>query len=164
MSQTVSSMTVAEHLLSLRDDTPTTPMSLVKLVYLAHGWTLGFTGQPLLGEEVVAGRFGPVIKSLEDKYEIFGSEPILPSIQGAKAVDRSSELGQEFSEIIESVNKRYGNFSDIELSDLTHLAETPWSEAYKNGDGTVVSNETIRNYYHDLIQEITVESQHADSR
>jgi len=29
-----------------------TVMKLLKLVYIAHGWSLGLTGKPLIGEEV----------------------------------------------------------------------------------------------------------------
>ena len=38
-----------------------TPMQITKLVYLAHGWFLGFHKQPLIIEDVQAWRFGPVI-------------------------------------------------------------------------------------------------------
>jgi len=50
--------------LGLRESIPITPLKLQKLVYFAHGWYLGFTGEPLLNEGIQAWEYGPVIPSL----------------------------------------------------------------------------------------------------
>ena len=72
MSQTLSARTVAEHILSLRSDRDTTPLHIVKLVYLCHGWMLGLKHQPLIDEPIVTGRYGPVVQSIFDEYKRFG--------------------------------------------------------------------------------------------
>ncbi|KQH74402.1 Panacea domain-containing protein [Xylella fastidiosa] len=41
-----------------------TPLQVLKLVYLAHGWCLGVHTQPLIDELVEAWRAGPLIRSL----------------------------------------------------------------------------------------------------
>ena len=64
MASPVAPSVVADHILWLRSQRklkPTTPMGIVKLVYLAHGWQLGWDGEPLINEPVEAWTYGPVI-------------------------------------------------------------------------------------------------------
>ena len=75
--RTLSPITVAERILWLRRDQETTPLHIVKLVYLCHGWMLGIKGEPLVAEPVVTGQFGPVLQSLYDRYQIFGDGRIV---------------------------------------------------------------------------------------
>ena len=63
MSQAVSPILVAEQILWLRREIDTTPMHVIKLVYLAHGWMLGFTSRALINEAVEAWTYGPVVPS-----------------------------------------------------------------------------------------------------
>ena len=53
-----------------------TLLKLVKLVYLAHGWHLGLTGDPLIKENVEAWRYGPVVPSIYHDLKIFGNNAI----------------------------------------------------------------------------------------
>ncbi|MCC7437458.1 MAG: DUF4065 domain-containing protein [Armatimonadetes bacterium] len=50
--------------IALKDGTALTPMKLLKLVYIAHGWHLGIMGKPLISDEVQAWKYGPVIPKL----------------------------------------------------------------------------------------------------
>lgn len=52
------------------------PMKLQKLVYYAHGWYAGYTGERLINEEVEAWPYGPVIPSLYDEFKRYGSGKI----------------------------------------------------------------------------------------
>lgn len=56
------------------------PLKLQKLVYLAHGWNLAFTGQPLVEESFQAWKYGPVSPKLYDKYKKYGGNPIQPKV------------------------------------------------------------------------------------
>ena len=56
---------VAEQILWLRGrEIETTPMHVLKLVYLCHGWCLGFTGEALINEPVEAWTYGPVVPTV----------------------------------------------------------------------------------------------------
>ena len=149
---TVTPQIIAEHVLWLRRDMPTTPRCLVKMVYLCHGWVLGFTGLPLISEPVVAGQFGPIVKSLDDRYAIYGNGPIF----GEPERNHSGELGSEVSEIIAAVHARYGEVSDDELSEITHLEDAPWSTVKV---GEEIADTTIQEYYKTAISEATTKLQ-----
>ncbi|WP_369210846.1 Panacea domain-containing protein [Xylella fastidiosa] len=54
-----------------------TPMQVLKLVYIAHGWHLGFRKEPLIDESVEAWRHGPAIRSLYNKIKNMEAVPLL---------------------------------------------------------------------------------------
>ena len=54
-------------------------MKVLKLVYMAHGFNLAITDDPLINDRVEAWKFGPVIRPLYGKLKQFGSGAI-PSV------------------------------------------------------------------------------------
>ena len=78
VSTGVPAWVVAEHIRWLRtnEGEPTTPLHLVKLVYISHGWVLGFHGIPLIRESVEAWKYGPVIPAVYHRYKPFGGSHI----------------------------------------------------------------------------------------
>ena len=80
--------TVAEQILWLRQDVPTTPMHVLKLAYLCHGWMLGVFGRGLIAEPAEAWRYGPVIPTVYHTYKSFRGEPIAVPL-----ADRSGRPG-----------------------------------------------------------------------
>ena len=52
------------------------PLKLIKLVYLAHGWHLGFTENPLIADYVHAWTYGPVIPELYHEFKKYRNQPI----------------------------------------------------------------------------------------
>jgi uncharacterized phage-associated protein len=129
-----------------------TPMKLIKLVYLAHGWCLGLEGTPLIDESVVAWQFGPVVESLYQEFKRFGNEQITTF---ADDHERAMEaLGQDKISlaILERVWEVYGGYSAVQLSNLTHKPGSPWDIAWnkeqgKNSRNHCIQNTLIRDYY-----------------
>jgi uncharacterized phage-associated protein len=131
---------VAEQILWLRRDIETTPMHVLKLVYICHGWVLGLTDQPLVEEPVEAWRYGPVVPSIYRRYKSFGRDCIT-----TVPIDRSEMLGEQQREFIEVVEEVYRDYSALELSSLTHQPDTPWDTTRrKYGIGAIIPNELIR--------------------
>ncbi|SDR06678.1 type II toxin-antitoxin system antitoxin SocA domain-containing protein [Pseudoxanthomonas sp. CF125] len=129
-----------------------TPMQLIKLVYIAHGWHLGYFNRPLINERVQAWKFGPVIDSLYHKLKCYGDGPItaiIPMRLGAESpvIDDPNTVS-----LLDSVFKSYAPYSGLQLSTLTHQADTPWYKAYierggRFGWGTEIPEEEIKAHY-----------------
>jgi len=66
-----NSLAVANYFITKANDegTELTPMKLIKLVYIAHGWHLGLKNESLIDEGVQAWKYGPVIKSVYDEFK-----------------------------------------------------------------------------------------------
>lgn len=139
------SIIVADRFLTLarqRDDT-LTPMQLLKLVYIAHGWMLGLYGRPLVRDRIEAWQYGPVIPRLYNEVRRFRSQPVEgPLHAGPDALD-----AQETS-IIHQVYDIYGHLSGPALSRLTHAKNTPWQLTWKPKEfGLEISNDIIEEHY-----------------
>lgn len=72
------SRTIANHFIALAEieGRTITPMTIQKLVYLAHGWSLGLFDEPLIDDTVEAWEYGPVIPSLYNAFKKYGNNPI----------------------------------------------------------------------------------------
>jgi uncharacterized phage-associated protein len=53
-----------------------TPMQLLKLVYIAHGWALMILERDLFADRIEAWKYGPVIPVLYHATKHFGRNPI----------------------------------------------------------------------------------------
>ena len=139
----------AEQILWLRRGTETTPMHVLKLVYISHGWTLGLYGRSLINEPAEAWRYGPVVPSVYHRYKSFRGDPIT-----TEPVDRSDAFDEEQRDVIEQVHEVYGDFTALQLSALTHKPGTPWDVTYREyGAGVIIPNELIRDYYKRLAEQ-----------
>lgn len=126
-----------------------TPIQIIKLTYLAHGWHLGLKGEPLLGEPIEAWKYGPVVPSLYHLVKDYGRAPVdqLLTVDGKQQVlDRESTLVPLLERVWEVYGKRYDG---MQLSTLTHQDGTPWHEVWEARGGKTAMNCIIPN---DLIQ------------
>lgn len=137
-----------------------TPMQAIKLVYIAHGWHLGVTGKPLIGESVEAWKFGPVIPSVYHAFKKYGRSPITNT---ASTIGSSNESicptvdDGEQSKLLDVIWDLYKNLSGEQLSALTHKAGSPWyrvweDERGKNFRNAAIPNITIKEYYSNLLR------------
>jgi uncharacterized phage-associated protein len=83
-----------------------TPMKLIKLVYLAHGWYLGIKGEALINEEIQAWKYGPVIESLYHAFKRYGNKQIpaeeikqLPELRGLNISPFLDRIWEVYSKI-----------------------------------------------------------------
>ena len=114
------------------------PLKLQKLVYLAHGWSLAFFGQPLVQEGFDAWQYGPVCPSLYQAFKEFRASPITRETS-APLVAFSPQDENIFSEIL----RVYGDKSGIDLSSLTHEEGSAWRATY---NGSFWSSPSIPDY------------------
>lgn len=142
------SLTIANRFLELAEakgDT-LTPMQILKLVYLAHGWTLGLLGRPLIKDPVQAWEYGPVIPRLYNALRQFRSSPVIGPLSGGKYA--LAELSEAEISIVDQVYRLHGWRTGPELSRLTHLPGSPWSSTYKRGSiGLVIPDDVIEDHF-----------------
>ena len=128
-------------------DNTLTPMQLLKLVYMAHGWMLGLYGRPLIRDEVQAWQYGPVIPRLYKAIRDYRGAAVTSKID-APANDDLDEYEQD---IVRQVYDIYGNKSGPALSRLTHAAGTPWALTYVEGEfGVAIPTDIIEDHYQRL--------------
>jgi len=128
-----------------KDDGKTlTIMSLLKLVYIAHGWHLQMRNAPLIRNKIEAWKYGPVIP---DVYKAFRDQGI--SITTPVDVDGTDILAHD-KHILNEVYRIYGNMSAQRLSDLTHEPGGPWDVATReHGWFAPISNALIQAHYNE---------------
>lgn len=137
-----------------------TPMQLLKLVYIAHGWHLGYGAGPLIDESVQAWRYGPVIHSLYKQIQKYGSSAVQEPLQtGPFPWMRDAAVSPNDALLLDQVWMGYGHYSGIELSNMTHLPGSPWWTTWNELDGkseyfAVIDDELIRAFYESKIQSI----------
>lgn len=120
-----------------------TPLQLMKLVYLAHGWMLGAYGRHLIREPIEAWQYGPVIPELYQKIKKFRSSPVFFPIE-----ETDSHFDKEEINLLDQIYKEYADWSGIQLSALTHIQDSPWDIVWKlQGRDSVISNDLIMDYY-----------------
>ena len=139
-------ITVAEHILSLREGKETYPKQLIKLVYMCHGWMLGVFRESLVKEGFVVGFKGPVSVSMEKEYEHWGDSPI--KAKGTKG----QNFTQKQLDTIKIVVDRYDGKSADEMSDETHHVGSPWWVTRKiSGMFSPIPDEVISSHFNQIL-------------
>ena len=169
-----SAFAVANYFLDLakKDGVEITPLKIQKLVYIAHGYYLAFTardnppnGRPLVNDEFAeAWQYGPVFPSLYHHFKHFGRDPITVFAEDIEFLydDGSGKLdtkvttpkidqNDEFScALLNKIWEVYGEYTGLQLSDITHREGTPWDKTWKRREGfrnAHIPNKAISEYY-----------------
>lgn len=139
------------------------PMKMQKLVYIAHGWSLGLLDEPLIREQIQAWKYGPVIKELYHEFKVYGNGNITKKATDIKLnkdtleidhnVPEIAETDDRTKQLIHSVWNAYKKFSGGQLSNITHQQGTPWDLTYNGMRGVVVDNNIINDHYKKLARE-----------
>ena len=150
MEQKTKALAVADFFLRKTEEIGKvlTPLQLIKIVYLAHGWFLGLYGRPLLDEAVQAWKYGPVIPSVYHAVKIFGNSGI--SVSFLKRY-RSERFSPEEENIMEQTLDIYGGYSGLQLSSLTHQEGTPWKEIWDGSKCKEIPDASIRRHFEELV-------------
>lgn len=120
-----------------------TPMKLVKILYIAHGFRLGRDDVPLFSNKIEAWKYGPIIPDLYRSTKKFGHKDIPFDLIGDTSV-----VSPEVRNFLEEVYYAYGHLSEVTLSYLTHQVGSPWDMIYSlYGQGENIPDETIKRYY-----------------
>ena len=173
-----SAFAVANYFLDLvkKDGVKITPLKIQKLVYIAHGYHLAFTardnppnGSPLVNDEFAeAWRYGPVFPSLYHHFKRFGGDPITEFAEDiefsydddtgkldTKSITPKIDPNDEFPcALLNKIWEVYGEYTGLQLSDITHREGTPWEKTWKRREGfrnAHILNKDIKEYYQNRI-------------
>ena len=126
-----------------------TPLQLIKLVYVAHGWMLALYQRPLITDRIEAWKYGPVIPDLYQSLKSYGAGNVTETIREPL---RSAALDDQERDLIRQVYQRYGKKTGVQLSELTHRPGTPWHRTWEpDSMGLGISNDLIAEHYRRLV-------------
>lgn len=129
---------------------PMNQMRLQKLVYIANGWNLAINGAPLTDARIEAWDGGPVYRSIWNHIRDFGYN-VKGRYFGANGERLKADLSDAEKSVVQHVWKRYGTYSGIKLSQLTHQGGTPWSNAYfGSGRNSPLKQSEIQQHFREL--------------
>lgn len=132
---------------SKRDNINVTPMKLQKLIYILYKEYLKKTKTRLFEEKFEVWKYGPVIHEVYVAFRIYRSNVITDFYYNNtdKTQYTTVELkkGSNFNIIFNQVWEKYGSFSGIYLSQLTHQQDTAWSLADERGDRFLLDEDII---------------------
>lgn len=127
-----------------------TPMQLVKLTYIAHGWSLAIRNKDLFRNRIEAWKYGPVIPDLYQVTKHHGRNPMPLDLIGG---DEDFPVQEDDKKFLEEIFDAYGHLDGIRLSYLTHQAGTPWTDAYVPGVNAEITDANICEHYRALLSE-----------
>lgn len=144
---------IANKILDIREETgkPLTVMQLIKLVYIADGWSLALLGKPLSKHNPQAWQYGPVYPRVYTAFKQFGSKPVTePAYIKGTSTPYAEQFTDDEENLLREVVDAYGKLSAYALSSLTHQPGTPWSEAFERGAYTDISLESMKEHFEGL--------------
>ncbi len=139
-----------------RENLRVTNFSLNKIIYFLHGWYLARYEESLVSAKIEAWEFGPVFREIYHQFKDFGNEAIT---RKAKAVDLSTgetvecrcELGEDESEFLEELSKKYLQMTFSTLFELSHECGGPWDQVWNHSSssnpGMEISGDLIRDHF-----------------
>ena len=125
-------------------------MKLQKLTFIANGWNLAISGEPLVDTTAEAWDNGPVFREIWDRIRDLGVTPD-GHIRDYSGETCQAMLDSQERQVVAHVWRRYGNLSSQRLSELTHQPETPWTQAYfGRGRNAPIYNDEVEQHYREL--------------
>jgi uncharacterized phage-associated protein len=125
-------------------------MSLQKLLFIANGAYLAKTGNPLINEPIEVWPYGPVVRDIYHEFKNYGSSDIT-HIPPTRSLGEDKKLDDTAKEALEFVINVASKLDAIQLSNWTHLPDSPWSTAKEAGQN-VISNKAMQDYFKRFIK------------
>lgn len=129
-------------------------LQLQKLVYIAHGYLLGWKNRPLIQESVEAWTYGPVIGNIYHQFKAYGDKKIPVST----ALSTELDADRDALDTLNGVLDLYGKLDAMALVNLTHQKDTPWDIAWNVEGGKQffshsIDNQLIKNHFRKVISD-----------
>jgi len=151
--------TIANFLLDYADErkTKVTLLSVLKMIYYAHGWHLSHKQQPLVKQPFEAWEYGPVVRVVYEAFKGSGREPLTSRAKRFDVLANSySEIDDpiepEAEKFLKNVFDAYSHVDAFDLSNETHVVGSPWDEIWNAPNGAInigmkIPNDEIRKWF-----------------
>ena len=116
-------------------------MTLMKLTYLAHAWTLAVTHRPLLTDSVEAWEYGTVIPDLYFEFKEQGVHDLEEIPMEEKPLDPDEKS------IISQIYEHYKNKNALQLTRMIDAPGSPWDTEWPQYIGRIIPNAKIEKHY-----------------
>ena len=144
------SSTVAGYFInrSNREDKSFSLFQAIKFTYIAHGWHLALSDEPLIADRIEAWQHGPVITPLYtflQGYNLCINDNIPQSIK----IEEVDCIKEEHKKLLNKVYAYHISKTNTELEDLLHEENTPWFSVWNEGKGDKekIMDDQTREYY-----------------
>lgn len=127
-----------------------TNLWLNKLMFYAQGQHLARCGKPLFAERIEAWDYGPVVPSIYRKYKPYGRDPISAIDDGYSL----SKFTREEQLLLADVIRTYGIYSASALVTMTHKPNTPWENAYAEGQNNEIKVADMERFFKQTSEKI----------
>ena len=135
---------------------PVTNLSLQKIVYFCHAWSLTTLSMPLVRHKFEAWKHGPVLQYLYREFREYDDRPIqararrIDPATGTK-VKVEYRFDSQTLRLLRQVVEFYSRLSAYDLVILTHVERGPWDKVWNHG-GTVnpgmkIDDDEIARFY-----------------
>jgi len=150
---------IANFLLDYADqkEMKVTLLSVVKMIYYAHGWYLSKFNRPLVKQSFEAWENGPVVRVVWEAFRGSGSRPISARAKRLDVLTNSQAIvgdpvAPEEAAFLRNVFDAYAHVHALELSNMTHSQGSPWDEVWNAPNGSVtvgmqIPDDVIRKWF-----------------
>ena len=134
-------------------------LSLQKIVYFCHVWSLIHLGRPLVKHQFEAWQYGPVLQYLYREFKKNDDQPITGRANRINPESGQKEVvrywfDEETQELLERVVDFYSRLRSSDLVALSHAKGGPWDEVWNHrGDvnpGMRIEESAIAEFYSKL--------------
>jgi uncharacterized phage-associated protein len=159
--KTYDARAVANFLLDYADErkTEVTLMSVLKMIFYAHGWHLSLKRVPLVEQPFEAWEYGPVVRSVWEAFKGSGKAPLTTRAKRLDVVANSysevrDPIETDQAEFLRQVFEAYAHVDAFDLSNATHVPGSPWDKVWNAPDGAInlgmkIPNDEIRKWFSD---------------
>jgi len=133
-----------------------TNLSLQKIVYFCHVWSLIRLGKPLVKHQFEAWQFGPVLQYLYREFREYDDQPIVGRATKIDPVTGNNGIvkytfDKETEELLNRVVDFYSLLTPVDLVQMSHAKGGPWERVWNHqgrvNPGMKIDNAAIIMFY-----------------
>jgi len=135
---------------------PITNLSLQKVIYFCHVWSLIRLRKPLVKQQFEAWQYGPVLQYLYREFKAYDDAPIARRATGINPTTGAKRIieyafDRETTELLGEVVEFYSRLSAGQLVNLSHVEGGPWHQVWNHrgsvNPGMKIDNKVIEEFY-----------------